>query len=101
MGVGQPLCMKLKNVHLPHPHPNGGFSVGEGLILHLCFAAMVEVLSEITSSAGATAGAVSFGSWIILMSWLTISVENKAHVLSHTSALLVRVNVTLVTPGFH
>ena len=84
MGVGQPLCMKLKNVHLPPPHPNGGFSVGEGLILlHLCFAAMVEVFSEITSSAGATAGAVSFGSWIILMSWLGISAENKAHVLYH------------------
>ena len=36
MGVGQPLSMKLKNVHLPHPHPNGGFwdpSVGEGLVL--------------------------------------------------------------------
>ena len=23
-GVGQPLSIKLKNVHLPHPHPNGG-----------------------------------------------------------------------------
>ena len=94
MGVGQPLCMKLKNVHLPHPHPNGGFSIGEGLILHLSFAAMVEGLP-------ASAGAVSFGSWTFLVSWLRTSAENKTHVLSHTSALLARVNVTLVTRGFH
>ena len=36
MGVGQPLSMKLKNVHLPHLHPNGSFwdtSLGGGLVL--------------------------------------------------------------------
>ena len=32
MGFGQPLSMKLKNVHLPHPHPNGGFSLAGGLL---------------------------------------------------------------------
>ena len=36
MGVGQPLSMKLKNVHLPQPHPNNVFrdpSLGGGLVL--------------------------------------------------------------------
>ena len=50
MGVGQPLSMKLKNVHLPHPHPNGGFSgpsLGGGLVLPLCLAALVVGLSEV------------------------------------------------------
>ena len=32
MGFGQPLSMKLKNVHLPHPHPNGDFSLAGGLV---------------------------------------------------------------------
>ena len=48
MGVGQPLSRKLKNVHLPHPHPNGGFSepsLGGGLALPHCLAAMVVGLS--------------------------------------------------------
>ena len=36
IGIGQPLSMKLKNVHLPHPHPNGGFSLAGGLVLLLC-----------------------------------------------------------------
>ena len=38
MGIGQPLSIKLKNVHLPQPHPNGGFSgpsLGGGLVLPL------------------------------------------------------------------
>ena len=36
MGVGQPLSMKLKNVHSPQPHPNGCFldiSVEVSLVL--------------------------------------------------------------------
>ena len=49
MGVGQPLSIKLKNVHLPHPHPNGGFgdtSLGEVLVQPLCFAVLAIGLSE-------------------------------------------------------
>lgn len=36
MGFGQPLSMKLKNVQLPHPHPNGDFSLTGLLALLLC-----------------------------------------------------------------
>ena len=50
MGVGQPLSMKPRNVHLPHPHPKGGFSdpsLGVGLVvLSLCLASLVVELSE-------------------------------------------------------
>ena len=69
MGVGQPHAMKLKNVHLPHPHPNGGFLdsslggassrvslctdskslLGGKLVLPLCLAALVVVLSEVSA----------------------------------------------------
>ena len=40
MGVGQPFSMKLKNVHLPHPQPNGCLSdtsLGRGLVVLLHF----------------------------------------------------------------
>ena len=42
MGVGHPLSMKLKNVHLLHPHPNGSSSdslLGRVLVLVLRFVA--------------------------------------------------------------
>ena len=51
IGVGQPLSMKLKNVHLPHPHPNGGLSdsfLGGGVVLSLFLAAIVVGHSEVT-----------------------------------------------------
>ena len=44
MGVGQPLSIKLKNVHLPHPHPNGGLwdvSFGRVPVLFLCLAELL------------------------------------------------------------
>ena len=47
MGVGQPLSMKLKNVHLPHPHPNGSFcdsSLGGGLVV--LFLAVVTTVGD-------------------------------------------------------
>ena len=46
MGVGQALSVKLKNVHLPNPHPNGGFWGGKGLVLLLCLAALVARLPK-------------------------------------------------------
>ena len=49
MGVGQPLSMKLKNVHLPHPQPNGDFlhrTFGGGLVLPLGLTALRVGLSE-------------------------------------------------------
>ena len=58
MGVGQPLSMKLKNVHLPHPQPNGSFrepSIGGSPVFSLRFAAPVVVLSEIITAGGALA----------------------------------------------
>ena len=57
MGVGQPLSMKLINVHLPHPHPNGGFcdsSLGGGLVLLSLFLAVIMVgPSEVTTAGDA------------------------------------------------
>ena len=57
MGVGQPLSMKLKNVHLPHPHPNGGFrdpSLGVGLVVLSLFLAVIMVgPSEVTTAGDA------------------------------------------------
>ena len=53
MGVGQPPSMKLKNVHLPHPHPNGGLSDsfhGGGVALSLFLAAIVVGDSEVTTA---------------------------------------------------
>jgi len=45
--------MKVKNVHLPHPHPKGGFSdqllEGEMKLL-LCIGALVVKLSEVRST---------------------------------------------------
>ena len=58
MGVGQPLSRKLKNVHLPQPHPNGGFldpSLGGGVVLSLRIAALVVGLSEVSTQAVAAA----------------------------------------------
>ena len=45
------MTMKLKNVHLPHPHPNGGFSdplLEGGMVLLLCIGALVVKLSEVS-----------------------------------------------------
>ena len=52
MGVGQPLSMKLKNVHLPHPHPKGGFSVpslGGGVVLAVHIVALALGLSVVSA----------------------------------------------------
>ena len=49
MGVGQPLSMKLKNVHLPHPHPNGSFcdpSRGGGLVVLSLLLAVVTTAGD-------------------------------------------------------
>ena len=79
MGVGQPLSMKLKNVHLPHPHPNGGFcdpSLGGGLVLLLCLAALVVWLSE--ASILAVVAAVDVPSEVVmLLYWIVSSAEKK------------------------
>jgi len=44
------MTMKVKNVHLPHPHPKGGFSdpLLEGGML--CIGALVVKLSEVHST---------------------------------------------------
>ena len=44
--------MKLKNVHLPHPHPNGSLSdslLGRRLVLLLPFAVLVVGLSDVST----------------------------------------------------
>ena len=49
MGVGHPLSMKEKKVHLPHPHPKGGFwdtSLGGQPEVLLCFVELPVWLSE-------------------------------------------------------
>ena len=84
MGVGQPLSMKLKNVHLPHPHPNGGFwdsSLGGRLVLssELHFAELV---------VGAAA-ARDFPVVVFLSSWVGISTKSRAHIqFIHVLALI-------------
>ena len=53
MGVGQPLSMKLKNVHLPHPHPNGSCSdslLGSGMEVLLCFTRLPAGFSGVNTS---------------------------------------------------
>ena len=60
MGVGQPLSKKLKNVHLPHPHPNGGFSFGGGVVL-LHIATLALGLSVVMTPSGVGVGDVSSG----------------------------------------
>ena len=81
MGVGQPLSMKLKNVHLPHPHPNGGFcdpSLGGGLVLLLCLAALVVWLSEGRKLAVVASVDVSF-KVVLLLYWIVSSAEKRIH----------------------
>ena len=75
-GVGQPLSMKLKNVHLPHPHPNGGFAdplLGKGMALLL-----VAGLSKVTTPAIATARDVPCGLMCCLDCEL-LQKENHTH----------------------
>ena len=55
MGVGQPRSMKLKNVHLPHPHPNGGFSdssLGRVMVLPVHIVVLALGLSVVSTPAG-------------------------------------------------
>jgi len=52
IGFGQPIVMKVKNMHLPHPHPKGGFSdlLVEGrMVLLLCVGALVVRASSLPS----------------------------------------------------
>ena len=73
--------MKLKNVHLPHPHPNGGFcdsSLGGGLVLSsaLHLGELVVGISEVIASAAARdVSVVAF-----LSSWVRISAKSRAHI---------------------
>ena len=84
MGVGQPLSMKLKNVHLPHPHPNGVFrepSFGGRPVLSLCFAALVVGLSEVTTTCGARVRDVRS----VVAFWVRTSTESGVY--THIVAL--------------
>ena len=78
MGVGQPLSTKLKNVHLPHPHPNGGFSLGGGLVLssEMHLAELVVGISEVTAGVAASDVLVV----VLLSSWGGISAKSRAHI---------------------
>ena len=52
MGVGQPLSMKLKNVHLPHQQPNGCLSdtsLGRRLVVLLHFVVLAVGLSGVST----------------------------------------------------
>ena len=72
--------MKLKKVHLPHPHPNGGFSnpsLGGGPVLPLSLAAQRVELSEVSTLFGTAATDVPSG--IVL---LLASAEKGIHKLS-------------------
>ena len=78
MGVGQPLSMKLKNVHLPHPQPNGSFlelSLGGRLGPSFCFAALVVGLSEVTTAGGARARDVPS----VVAFWVRTSMERGVY----------------------
>ena len=71
MGVGQPFSIKLRNVHLPHPHPNGGLSDsfhGGGVVLALFLA--------VTVVGRSTAGGARD----------VLSVEGGAHIFSYVVA---------------
>ena len=115
MGVGQPLSMKLKNVHLPHPHPKGGFwdpSLGGGLVLPpsgsvsvshgffcsdskpslgrtLCLVVQVVELSDV-STPGEVVSEVPSG--VVFSSWLGTSTERENTHLSgyHSYCQLVQ-----------
>ena len=81
MGVGQLLSMKLKNVHLPHPHPKGGFcdlSLGGWLVLSsaLHLAELVVGISEVIVGAAAR----DVPAVIFLSSWVRISAKFRAHI---------------------
>ena len=77
MGVRQPLSMKLKNVHLPHPHPNGGFSLGGRLVLSSELHLAELVVSEVITGAAA---ARDFPMVVLLSSWVGISAKSRAHI---------------------
>ena len=81
MGVGHPLSIKMKNVHLPHPHPNGGLrdpSLEERLVLPLCFAAVVVELSKWRTPPGAAVRDGSSGV-VFLLPWLRTSVKRGVY----------------------
>ena len=81
MGVGQPLSMKLKNVHFPHPHPNGDFcdpALEGGLVLPLCLAALVVWQSEVSTPAVVAAVNVP-SEVVVLLYWLANSAEKRIH----------------------
>ena len=83
--------MKLKNVHLPHPHPNGGFwdsSLGGRLVLSsvLHFVELVVGGCEMITGAAA---AREFPVVVFLSSWVGISTKSRAHILFiHVLALI-------------
>ena len=69
--------MKLKNVHLPHPHPNGGFwdpSLGGGLVLSSTLR-LGELVIGIAGAAVRDVSVVAF-----LSSWVRISAKSRAHI---------------------
>ena len=76
--------MKLKNVYLPHPQPNGGFrdfSLGGGLISPLCSDAMVVGFSEVRTLAGVAA----LSKVELLLFWPQSSAEKKEYTLNNSS----------------
>ena len=70
--------MKMKNVHLPHPHPNGGFSLGGGLVLSsaLHLAELVVGISEVITDATARVVCVV----VFLSSRVGVSTKIRAHI---------------------
>ena len=61
MGLGHPCSMKEKKVHLPHPHPKGGFwdtALGGQPQVLLCFVELPVWLSEMGKRHGAPSGVV-------------------------------------------
>ena len=67
MGVGQPLSMKLKNVHLPHPHPNGCFLdvlVEVSLVLSFSLGLQASLAVAVTPFDVVPPGVVFFLSWV-------------------------------------
>ena len=73
MGVGQPFSMKLKNVHLPHPHPNGCFldiSVEVSLVLPFSLGLQVSLVVAVTSFDVVAPG-------VIFMSSVSTSAERQ------------------------
>ena len=71
MGVGQPLSMKLKNVHSPQPHPNGCFldvSVEVSLLLSFSLGLQASLAVVVTPFDVVASG-------VIFLSCVSTSVE--------------------------